>query len=234
MPINKKCKLIFIHIPKCGGVYITKLLDMYANNFLHSTNNSSIPNKDCHIYGRSIQHYTINMIQDCIHTYNIMNPLEKNININEYKIFTIIRNPYIRFISAYKQYPNRCNLLFKKMIDNKSLIEFAKYLVNRVKNEGYNFFNYGAFHQFQPSYFYIEDNNIKSNIIKLDDNNYNKNIKELCSEYGFLYNDIHLNTNPNNSDYNEYLNNKEFIKCINFIYKKDFELYNYDIISDFN
>jgi hypothetical protein len=163
-----------------------------------------------------------------------MNPLENNININEYKIFTIIRNPYIRFISAYKQYPNRCNLLFKKMIGNKNLIEFAKYLVNRVKNEGYNFFNYGSFHQFQPIYFYIEDNNIKSNIIKLDDNDYNKNIKELCSEYGFLYNDSHLNTNPNNSDYNEYLNNKEFINCINFIYKKDFELYNYDIISNFN
>ena len=63
MPINKKCKLIcLLHIQKCGGVYITKLFDMYANNFLHSTNNSSIPNKDCHIYGRTIQHYTINMI----------------------------------------------------------------------------------------------------------------------------------------------------------------------------
>ena len=233
MPINKKCKIIFIHIPKCSGIYITKLFDMYGNNFLHSSKNSSIPTKNCHVYGRTLQHYTIKMIQDCIHTYNIMNPLIENINITEYKIFTIIRNPYIRFISAYKQYPSRCNFVFKKMIDNKSLIEFAKYLADRVKNEGYNFFNYGSFHQFQPMHFYIETNDVKINIIKLDDNNYKKKIEILCSDYGYLYKDKSKNANPNNSDYNEYLNNKEFIKCINFIYKKDFQLYKYDIINDF-
>ena len=44
---------------------------MYANNFLHSTNNKCIPNKNCHIYGRTLQHYSINMILNCINTYNI-------------------------------------------------------------------------------------------------------------------------------------------------------------------
>ena len=233
MPINKNLKLLYIHIPKCSVVYITKLFEMYANNFLHSTNNSLMPNKDCHIYGRTLQHYTINMILNCIHTYNVMNPVKNNINITDYKVFTIIRNPYTRFISAYKQYPNRCNELFKKLINNKNITEFAKYLVDKIKNQGFDFFNYGAFHQFQPIHYYIETKDMEIDIIKLDESNFNTKIKELCSTYGLCYNNIYLNSNSSNSDYNEYLNNKYLVNHINFIYKKDFELYNYEMIKTF-
>ena len=232
MPINNNLKLIFIHIPKCSGVYITKLFGMYANNFLHSTNNPLIPKKDCHIYGRTLQHYTINMILSCIHRYNVMNPI-KNINISNYKVFTIVRNPYTRFISAYKQYPNRCNKLFKNLINNKNMVEFAKYLVNKIKNEGFNFFNYGAFHQFQPMHSYIKNDDVKIEIIKLDEPNFNKKIKDLCLTYGLSYNNNYLNNNPNKVNYKQYLKNTDFVNCINFIYKEDFELFNYEFINPF-
>ena len=42
-----------------------------------------------------------------------------------------------------------------------------------------------------------------------------------------------MNKNPNKLNYKEYLNNKDFVNCINFIYKKDFELYNYHMIKTF-
>ena len=70
-------------------------------------------------------------------------------------------------------------------------------------------------------------------IIKLDESNFNTKIKELCSTYGLCYNNIYLNSNSSNSDYNEYLNNKYLVNHINFIYKKDFELYNYEMIKTF-
>lgn len=159
-----------------------------------------------------------------------MNPV-KNIIFTDYKVFTIIRNPYMRFISAYKQYPNRCNKLFKILINNKNITDFSKYLVDKIKNEGFDFFNYGAFHQFQPMHYYIETNNVNIEIIKLDDPNFNIKIKELCNNYGLSYNNTYLNINPNKSNYKEYLNNKDLVNCINFIYKKDFELYNYEMIK---
>ena len=231
MPINQNLKLLFIHIPKCSGVYITKLLKMYANNFLHSTKNNKMPEKDCHIYGRTLQHYTIDMILKCIKTYNLLYPNKNNININKYKIFTIIRNPYSRFISAYKQYPNRCNNLFKNLINKRNINEFASYLVNKIKNEGYDFFFYGAYHQFQPMHYYIENEDLNIEIIKLDDLNYNEKIKNLCKYYNIPYNNNYLNNNPNKSNYTEYLNDKNLVNNINFIYKKDFELYNYNMIN---
>jgi hypothetical protein len=113
------------------------------------------------------------------------------------------------------------------------MIDFAQYLVNKIKKEGFDFFYYGAFHQFQPIHYYIKTKNMKIEIIKLDDHDFNIKIKNLCDIYGLSYNNVYMNKNPNKLNYKEYLNNKDFVNCINFIYKKDFELYNYHMIKTF-
>ena len=68
MPINVQKKILFVHIPKCSGVYITKLFNMYANNILHSTKNDKLTQKDCFIFGRTLQHYSLDMINHVIRT----------------------------------------------------------------------------------------------------------------------------------------------------------------------
>ncbi len=98
MPINTDKKLLFIHIPKCSGSYITKLFNLY-NEILYTSG----PPYDCKILGRTLQHYPISYITDTINTYNIMNNKKENIDLSKYYIFTIVRNPYTRFISEYKQ-----------------------------------------------------------------------------------------------------------------------------------
>ena len=220
MPINIKKKILFIHIPKCSGTYISKLLEMENNNFLYSLGN-------CHILGRTLQHYPLNMIINVINTYNIMNNL--NINIINYYIFTIIRNPYIRFMSAYNQYPHRCNKKFSEMINNMNITEFAVYLKNKVNKEGYDFFKYGAFHQFEPMIYYIKDfekYNIKIDFIKMEED-YNDKIENLCMIHSFNYNNNIVNNNTTNINYLDIFKNKLLIECINEIYKKDFEFFKY-------
>lgn len=232
MPINTKKKLLFIHIPKCSGVYITKLFGMYANNFLHSTNNKEMKNKDCHIYGRTLQHYTIEMVNDVINTYNIMNTEKKVINLKKYKIFAIVRNPYTRFISAYTQYPKKCNQKFKELINKRDILTFALDLQKKIENEGYSFFKYGAYHQFQPMTDYIDNNlNLDIEIIKMDDKEYQTKVIDMCKTYKFKYNNIVQNKNANNTNYSSYMKNKKLIECINEIYKKDFIKFNYAMIK---
>ena len=229
MPINIEKKILFIHIPKCSGTYITRLFGMEGNNFLHNGPQSHITWGDCHVLGRTLQHYPLDMIINVINTFNIMNNMRINVNIHDYYVFAVTRNPYTRFISAYNQYPNKCNQKFADMINNKNITEFAVYLKNRVKNEGYHFLKYGAFHQFEPMIFYLQDHkkhNINIDFIKMEEN-YSQQIKELCVKYNFNYNDNILNKNINNTDYSSYYKNKILIDCINFIYEEDFKFFNY-------
>ncbi len=229
MPINIDKKILFIHIPKCSGTYISRLFEMERNNFLHNSKQSSIVSGDCHVLGRTLQHYPLDMIINVINTYNVMN--NKNININNYYIFTIIRNPYDRFISAYNQYPNRCNKKFSEMINNKNITDFALYLRDRVKTEGDNFFKYGPFHQFEPMIKYTKENETYHvNFIKLEQNYENK-IKQLCKKYNIVYNNVKLNKNSSELDYSKYKKNKLLVECINEIYKEDFIFFNYKQIN---
>ncbi len=168
------------------------------------------------------------MIVHCINTYNRMQMDSKNIDLKLFKIFTIVRNPYTRFISAYKQYPHMCNDLFKQMIGGKDITSFAEYLYKKVKNEGYEYFNYGAFHQFQPMHFYTENKEkLKIETIKLDNEDYENKIKNLFKINNIRYKNEKLNKNPSEENY-KFLINKKLVNYLNFIYEKDFQLFNYE------
>ena len=217
MPINIKTKILFIHIPKCSGTYINNLLNL-KNPILYSNNHS----RDYANLGRTLQHYPLS------HIIDITNSLK--INIRDYYIFTIVRNPYTRFISAYMQYPTKCNKEFKEMINNRNLIDFVFFLKKKVEKEGYNFFKFGSYHQFQPMSDYINNSKQKIDIIKLDDGNYNRKIMEICKKSRNKYNNNKLNMGNGKNDVQYYLNNKTFLSCINYIYKEDFIKFNYNVI----
>jgi hypothetical protein len=97
LKINHDLKLVFLHIPKTGGMFITLSLlknynfeeyDIYENNSNQIVNNKDINNKN------------INGIKRC--TSLIENGYRYLLHeeIMNYKYFCFVRNPYERFISG--------------------------------------------------------------------------------------------------------------------------------------
>jgi hypothetical protein len=205
MPISFEKKLIFIHIPKTSGTFIENLFKM-KHGLLTSGENC--------LLGRTKQHYPVKLILEILK--------ENNINKDEYKFFTIIRNPYERFESVYNQYPG--NKEFQEMINGRNKIEFADYLIDRINKEGYDFFNYGVYHQFQPMWMYLNDNtakqiNINIDIYEMGTEKYISFIEGITKKYNIEFNmDMYK--------FNKYNISNKLKKKLDIIYEKDFSLFN--------
>ena len=210
MPYYKEKNLLFIHIPKTGGTviedeikkkYKQTLYSGYINNILESPFNKF-----------SLQHQFYTTI------YKYQNKLD--VNFNNIKIFTVVRNPYDRIISDLfwwkrkKKYPE-----FKiNYNDTEEIYNFIKnnYL-NRDDLDNHN----------QPQYKFITDENLNliSNIKILKCETLNDTNNELNKFLGF---NINIKKENINKDYSKFLNKKSIL-LINEYYKKDFELFNYKI-----
>ena len=210
MQYYKEKNLLFIHIPKTGGTviedeikkkYKQTLYSGYINNILESPFNKF-----------SLQHQFYTTI------YKYQNKLD--VNFNNIKIFTVVRNPYDRIISDLfwwkrkKKYPE-----FKiNYNDTEEIYNFIKnnYL-NRDDLDNHN----------QPQYKFITDENLNliSNIKILKCETLNDTNNELNKFLGF---NINIKKENVNKDYSKFLNKKSIL-LINEYYKKDFELFNYKI-----
>lgn len=105
MPINHELKTLFVHVPKCGGTTVEKILDMSTEeNFFTTTKTihkiyskldfsmfTSEEKKE--VEAKNLQHCTIIELEKL---------LPKNVFIeNNYYKFSIVRNPYHRIVSEY-------------------------------------------------------------------------------------------------------------------------------------
>jgi hypothetical protein len=102
MPISHKYKVIFIHIPKTAGTSVENVLgvstinDFYnrgkTNDVLKVINTEPLSSKEYRdILQKSPQHYTLQEIK------KIIDPSV----FSDYLKFSIVRNPYDRFVSEY-------------------------------------------------------------------------------------------------------------------------------------
>jgi hypothetical protein len=204
---NDDINLLFIHIPKTGGTS----LEFYFNKKFN------IPlNNDCLFYfikderlldyniviNSSLQHLTYNQIIK----YN----KEFNIDFNNMKIITIVRNPYERIIS---------DLFFFLKIN----IDTTKEEVFDIINDYLESDNYDN-HNLPQNVFIIDDNKeLITNLHILKTENLTNDMKDLgYSDFNRLD-----NINPNKINYYNYLNEKS-IKIINEFYHDDFILFNYE------
>ena len=216
---NNDINLLFIHIPKTGGSSLENYFSFKYNiplNYksLHMFIDEETKIKNNIEINSSLQHITY----QTIYKYK----KELNIDFNNIKIITIVRNPYERIISD----------LF-----NLSLIT-----INNSKEEVYNIIQkYLLYNNLDnhniPQYLYITNDNkeLIPNIIILhtetlisdmknigyDDFNYYDNINVIK-----LKKTMNLSIDKENINYYNYLNS-DSIKLINEYYDYDFILFNY-------
>jgi len=203
MPYYKDKKLLFIHIPKTGGTNIEDAIKKICGQLLFSGRINDLLDNPYNKISLQHQFYTT--------LYKYRNKID--INFNEIKMFTVVRNPYDRIIS---------DLFFFDLIKEDYTPE---QVCDVIKNNYLN--NDELDNHTEPQYKYITDENLKliPNIKIFRCETLNENNDELNK---FIDLDINIKKNNVNKDYSMYLN-KDSIDLINKIYKKDFELFNYDL-----
>ena len=207
---NNKINLLFIHIPKTGGTslesYFSSKFNIPLNNkslFLYITDDFLL-NKNLKI-NSSLQHITFNQIVEYSKIFNI--------DFDNIKIITIVRNPYDRIISDL--------FWFKLITTDMSKEEVFDVLNQYLSSDEYDNHNI-------PQYKFITNNDVKLiqelHILRTE------SLTDDMKKLGYHDFNHFLNANPNQINYCNYLNNKS-IAIINNIYNLDFILFNYDKIT---
>ena len=218
MPIYKNKKIITIAIPKTA---CTSMYQAMKDNF----NNINKDLKLIKLKGvpKRLGHLTLNQF---LNYYT-------EINIKDYQIISIVRNPYDRFFSIYNHIKNANRSgIYTKIIDvtennNTIFLTFNEWVlkINKIIHTNFNLAYFDDIHSyFIPQYKFLEiESNIPSyvKIFKFE------NIEEVKNNFKIKLPKLNAGNHSGNKIKNIY--NDESKKIVYDLYKKDFEIFNYDI-----
>lgn len=198
--------IIFIHIPKTAGTFITRVLEKSASDELAIKRN----------YSAIKQHYSLEQIQ----SFN-------EIKIHNTFIFANCRNPISKILSTYAFFEN-AKILFptielfidfiqevvlEKMYDNGTLVS------NIFREKRIDLYH------FKPQYEFIKSNELEVNVFKIEED-----LELLIHEMKQQFNiDLAGFRFPNN--HFDELRIDQKIRLYN-IYKEDFEYFGYAPVTN--
>ena len=207
---NNNENILFIHIPKTGGssleLYFKSKFQIPLDNkslylFLEENNKNNIE------INSSLQHLTYKTI--------LKYEKEFNIDFNNIKIITIVRNPYERIISDF--------FFLHKININTSKEEVFDIIKTYLLSD--NLDNHNL-----PQYVFITNDNkeLIADLHILHTETLTTDMHNLGYEDFNTYTNV--NVNKEKVDYYNYLNN-DSINLINDFYDYDFKLFNYTKIQ---
>ena len=216
MPYFKPLNLLYIHIPKTGGMSIEEYLYQKCNMerdekniygyYYDRTNRIRVENE------RTLQHLTYNEIIEKKQWFDIEIGNCKN---KDMKILVSIRNPFERIVSDL--FWNKTSGVTKETTKEEFYQILYKYLyvdtdvlIDNHKTPQYKFIQneYGL--------------TIKNNIFFVR----TENLREEMHKLGFTDFDIHINENLVKTDYQKYLNEDSIELIVNY-YAADFLHFGY-------
>ena len=238
--------IFFIHIPKTGGMSVTNLfyikLNMKFGYYYYIKNKEYLgDSKSLELLDKNYL-FLYNKISKWHIPFSFFNKKYQNELLNKFKLFAIVRNPYDRIISIYgygiKVYNKNKNKSIKELreiynnsfeINPKKLNEFINTVLGNDK------YKYSMDGHIIPMYKHTHINidtklTLICEILKYE--NLNNELNEFIENNNInLPKDSLLKVYLNKSGIEltrKHLDNKS-IKLIQEYYKKDFELFGYDI-----
>ena len=206
MPLFNLINILLIHIPKTGG---TSIENYFYNKFnIKRTLNTLYSDLSLILNSHSLQHSTFNELFEKKEYYDI--------DFNNIKIISVIRNPYERIIS---------DLFYNGLINLESTKDEIFSKISWFLNSTDLIYDNHKMEQYK--YLIGLDGKINNNIIIMRIETLNDDmIKNGFDDFN-VYDQVSYR---NKINYIGLLNN-DSIKLINNFYQKDFEYFNYEIIK---
>lgn len=226
MYLSIEYKFLFIHIPKCAGEWLYNKLryGIHQPRITYWGFDKSNDTDLAHLYQSIMSNYIPAQLY------------------NKYTTFAIVRNPYNRFYSAYKDLLKKMSeyaVWYTKYPLYKTFDEFAKIVDKKAFNDTITRHNI----HIVPQYKFILSNNDNNNVdhlIKYEEMNIElpKLFDKLKVDYvknknytgrKLHFNDVKLE-NIKKNYYDFYT--PEILEIVNRLYKKDFELLGYKMLTN--
>jgi len=208
MPISYTYKTVFIHIPKCAGTSVEKILGTSSKSEYFSSTQVNINGLQ-----KTLQHFTYSELKNSV-----------NIDWPSYYVFSIVRNPYARFVSDFK-YRKDLYLLTGRPEHNP--VDFPTFVTNLTMEQTQRIKKFDAHLETQSSFLKNVDGQIEPFIEIFKFENLEPCWARLKEKTGVEFKNIFWSRkSKEDKPYNQFYT-QEMADIIYNFYKEDFDNFGY-------